>query len=37
MVTFSHLGKVPYAMQTSLSVEVNGQGHPYPVVLASPD
>ena len=37
MVTFSHLGKVPYAMQTSLSVEVSGQGHPYPVVFASPD
>jgi hypothetical protein len=36
-VTLSHLGKVPFAMQTSLSIEVGGQDHVYPVVFASPD
>jgi hypothetical protein len=36
-VTFAHLGKVPFAMQASLSVVVGGEDHPYPVVFASPD
>jgi hypothetical protein len=39
-VTFSHLGKVPFAMQSSLRVEVSGGHGPnnvYPVVFTSPD
>jgi len=39
-VTFAHLGKVPFAMESSLRVEVSGGHGPikvYPVVFTSPD
>lgn len=36
-LTFSRVGMVPFAMQTSLSIEVTGQNHVYPVVFALQD
>jgi len=37
-VTFAHVGKVPFAVQSSLTLEVNGvTRRVYPLVFVSPD